>query len=195
MQVSLDGGQEQTNDQIRGKGSYQSALQAVHKLVKKGFYPKINMVVTKQNFTEIEQLHDMVHQLNCQLRLSRLRPAGRGLNVWHTMRPTREQNRALHNWLIKNPDVLTGDSFFHLSAYGQPIPGMNFCGAARFVCCVVPTGEVYGCPFMISSEFLAGNVRQPGGFEKIWRDSFSNFRNQFQALCPDKALIHALAPR
>ncbi|WP_207955990.1 hypothetical protein [Rubrobacter marinus] len=45
------------------------------------------------------------------------------MSVWDAMRPTREQNRTLYDWLHAHPDVLTGDSFFHLSAYGQELQG------------------------------------------------------------------------
>jgi hypothetical protein len=35
----------------------------------------------------------------------------------------------LYDWLLARGDgVLTGDSFFHLSAYGQALPGLNLCG-------------------------------------------------------------------
>ena len=67
--------------------------------------------------------------------------------------------------------MLTGDSFFHLSAYGQALPGLNLCGAGRVVCLIDPVGDVYACPFAIHENFLAGNVRSPGGFEGVWRDS------------------------
>ncbi|MGH8922066.1 MAG: SPASM domain-containing protein, partial [Actinomycetes bacterium] len=30
---------------------------------------------------------------------------------------------------------------------------------------------VYACPFAIHDEFLAGNVRSPGGFETVWQTS------------------------
>ena len=60
------------------------------------------------------------------------------------------------------PDVLTGDSFFHLSALGDPLPGLNLCGAGRVVCLIDPVGDVYACPFVIHDEFLAGNIRDTG---------------------------------
>ena len=82
-------------------------------------------------------------QHRAELRLTRLRPTGRGADVWRDLRPTHEQNRGLYQWLLNHRDVLTGDSFFHLSAYGQPLEGLNLCGAGRIVCCVDPVGEVY----------------------------------------------------
>jgi radical SAM protein with 4Fe4S-binding SPASM domain len=67
--------------------------------------------------------------------------------------------------------VVTGDSFFHLAPYGGPLPGLNLCGTGRVVCLIDPVGDVYACPFAIHQEFLAGTVRQPGGFERVWRSS------------------------
>ena len=67
--------------------------------------------------------------------------------------------------------MLTGDSFFHLAAYGDALPGLNLCGAGRVVCLVDPVGDVYACPFAIHDEFLAGNVRGDGGFTSVWRQS------------------------
>jgi mycofactocin radical SAM maturase len=75
-------------------------------------------------------------------------------------------------WLLEHgEEVLTGDSFFHLSAYGEALPGLNLCGAGRVVCLIDPVGDVYACPFAIHDEFLAGNVREPRGFEGVWRNS------------------------
>ena len=67
--------------------------------------------------------------------------------------------------------MLTGDSFFHLSAYGGALPGLNLCGAGRVVCLIDPVGDVYACPFAIHEEFLAGNILRDGGFASVWRDS------------------------
>jgi radical SAM protein with 4Fe4S-binding SPASM domain len=39
------------------------------------------------------------------------------------------------------------------------------------VCLIDPVGDVYACPFAIHQEFLAGSVRQSGGFEAVWRDA------------------------
>jgi hypothetical protein len=40
--------------------------------------------------------------------------------VWDELHPTAAQQRQLYDWLVaRGEDVLTGDSFFHLSAYGR----------------------------------------------------------------------------
>lgn len=169
IQISLDGASAETNDPVRGVGSYARARRAMDQLAARRFPFKINATVTRQNFLEIDTLYDLARYYGAELRLTRLRPTGRGRDVWEGMRPTHAQNRSLYQWLLAHRDVLTGDSFFHLSAYGQAIEGLNMCGAGRIVCCVDPVGDVYACPFVLAPEFSAGNVRQDGGFTGIWR--------------------------
>src|SRR6202022_2664232 len=107
-----------------------------------------------------------------QLRLTRLRPSGRGADVWGELHPTAAQQRTVYDWLVAHgEDVLTGASFFHLAAYGQALPGLNLCGAGRVVCLIDPVGDVYACPFAIHDRFLAGNVLSDGGFDKVWKDA------------------------
>ena len=74
-------------------------------------------------------------------------------------------------WLAHGEKVLTGDSFFHLARARRALPGLNLCGAGRVVCLIDPIGDVYACPFAIHETFLAGNVREPGGFARVWRES------------------------
>ena len=171
VQISIDGATADTSDPIRGEGSYGRARQAMERLAKHRFPFKINTTVTRHNYPQIDELYALSQRYGAELRLTRLRPTGRGGAVWQDLRPTHEQNRGLYEWLLNHRDVLTGDSFFHLSAYGQPMDGLNLCGAGRIVCCVNPVGEVYACPFMLAPEFSGGNVRQPGGFAGIWRHS------------------------
>jgi mycofactocin radical SAM maturase len=92
--------------------------------------------------------------------------------VWDELHPTPQQQRELYDWLVARGDgILTGDSFFHLSAFGQALPGLNLCGAGRVVCLIDPVGDVYACPFAIHDQFLAGNILRDGGFDNIWSNS------------------------
>ena len=172
MQISIDGATPETNDPVRGRGSYAMARRGMDRLAEAGFGPfKISVVMTRHNIPELDALEAIAREYGAQLRITRLRPSGRGASVWDELHPTAAQQRELYDWLITRPDVLTGDSFFHLSALGEPLPGLNLCGAGRVVCLVDPVGDVYACPFVLHDEFLAGNVRDPGGFEHVWRES------------------------
>ena len=172
IQISLDGADAGVNDLVRGQGSYAAARQAMDHLAQAGFGPfKISLVVSRPNVDQLDGFKEIADAYGAQLRVTRLRPSGRGADSWHELHPTQAQQRDLYHWLIDRPDVLTGDSFFHLSALGDPLPGLNLCGAGRVVCLIDPVGDVYACPFVIHDEFLAGNVRDPGGFTRVWRSS------------------------
>ena len=171
IQVSIDGANESTNDRIRGRGSYAAARRAMDNLRDAEFGEfKISVVMTRENVEQLDAFESLAAEYGAQLRLTRLRPSGRGVDVWNELHPTLAQGRALYSWLRDRPNVLTGDSFFHLSALGNPLEGLNLCGAGRVVCLIDPVGDVYACPFVIHDEFLAGNVRE-SGFASVWQDS------------------------
>jgi mycofactocin radical SAM maturase len=171
VQVSLDGATAEVNDRIRGAGTFDAALRALTHLRDAGMRDvKLSVVCTRHNIGQLDAFKALADRFDAQLRLTRLRPSGRGADVWDELRPLSEQQRALYDWLLAHgDDVLTGDSFFHLSAYGQRLPGLNLCGAGRVVCLIDPVGDVYACPFAIHDRFLAGNVRGDGGFDAVWR--------------------------
>jgi [mycofactocin precursor peptide]-tyrosine decarboxylase / 3-amino-5-[(4-hydroxyphenyl)methyl]-4,4-dimethylpyrrolidin-2-one synthase len=173
VQVSLDGATAEVNDAVRGPGSYATAITAMERLAGAGFEGfKLSVVVTRENVSQLDEFKALADRYEAQLRLTRLRPSGRGADVWDRLHPTAAQQRELYDWLLAHgEDVLTGDSFFHLSGYGTSLPGLNLCGAGRVVCLIDPVGDVYACPFVIHDEFRAGNVRGPGGFAGVWRES------------------------
>jgi mycofactocin radical SAM maturase len=174
VQISLDGATAEVNDAVRGPGSYDTALAAIGHLADAGMRDfKISVVVTRQNVDQLDAFKELADAHGAQLRITRLRPSGRGADVWDELHPTAEQQRTLYAWLLAHGEgVLTGDSFFHLNALGSsPLPGLNLCGAGRVVCLIDPVGDVYACPFAIHDTFLAGNVRAPGGFTTVWRES------------------------
>jgi mycofactocin radical SAM maturase len=182
VQISLDGTDAVTNDAVRGEGSYDMARRAMDNLRAAGFGPfKISVVVTRHNVDQLDEFKALADSYGAQLRITRLRPSGRGADSWHDLHPTNAQQRQIYNWLLTHTDpaaalpVLTGDSFFHLNALGngpgESLPGLNMCGAGRVVCLIDPIGDVYACPFVIHDEFKAGSVRDEGGFATVWKQS------------------------
>jgi mycofactocin radical SAM maturase len=170
VQISLDGATAEVNDAVRGQGTYDAAMRALANLQNAGMKDfKISVVCTRHNIGQLDEFKAIADGYGAQLRLTRLRPSGRGADVWDELHPLPEQQRELYDWLIANGEkVLTGDSFFHLSAYGEALPGLNLCGAGRVVCLVDPVGDVYACPFAIHDRFKAGNIRAEG-FDHVWK--------------------------
>ena len=127
VQVSIDGATAEVNDRVRGHGSYDMAIRALENLSDAGFMDaKISVVVTRENVGQLDLFKALADRHGATLRLTRLRPSGRGAEVWDELHVTATQQRELYDWLLKAGDnVLTGDSFFHLAAYGEPLPGLN----------------------------------------------------------------------
>jgi mycofactocin biosynthetic radical S-adenosylmethionine protein MftC len=173
VQISLDGATAEVNDHVRGPGSYDTALAALQNLADAGFQDaKISVVCTRHNIGQLDEFKALADRFGATLRLTRLRPPGRGADVWDELHPLPQQQRELYDWLMAHgEDVLTGDSFFHLAAFGEALPGLNLCGAGRVVCLIDPVGDVYACPFAIHDEFLAGNLLTDGGFQRVWQSS------------------------
>ena len=162
VQISLDGATAEVNDAVRGAGSFAMAIRALENLADAGFKDaKISVVVTRTNVDQLDDFAELAARYGATLRITRLRPSGRGADVWDELHPTAEQQVQLYDWLVAKGDgVLTGDSFFHLSGLGEPgaLAGLNLCGAGRVVCLIDPVGDVYACPFAIHDRFLAGNI-------------------------------------
>jgi len=184
FQVSLDGGTPQTNDSIRGKGVFNRALHGLELLAAENHSLTVNSVLTRYSFSELDRLYEIAASFNAKLRVTRLRPSGRGRDVWDQLHPTREQYREFTAWLCAHPDVLTADSFFHLNAFGNKLPGLDVCGAATATCCICPEGEVYPCAFFQAPEFEAGNLHD-NTFKDIWHNSalFSFYRDMGGGAC------------
>ena len=200
IQISLDGIDEATNDAVRGPGSYRMARTAMDHLRDAGFGPfKISVVVTRHNVDQLDGFQALADSYGAQLRITRLRPSGRGADTWHELHPTNAQQRQIYEWLLaKGESVLTGDSFFHLNALGDSLPGLNMCGAGRVVCLIDPIGDVYACPFVIHDEFKAGSVRDDGGFTRVWKQSelFTSLRelDLGHTKLTDEGLAHLSRP-
>jgi mycofactocin biosynthetic radical S-adenosylmethionine protein MftC len=159
LQVSLDGAKPETNDAIRGAGTFERILAGIELLARRG-YPdfSLNMVVTRLNATEIGDFDALARRYGAKTRLSRFRPSGGGCHTWEDYRLTREQLAELSGFLGRHPEILTGDSFFALTPDSRRNLGLNMCGAAKMTCAVAPDGGVYPCAFLADPAFLAGTV-------------------------------------
>jgi mycofactocin radical SAM maturase len=154
-------------------------VRALENLAAAGFKDaKISVVVTRHNVDQLDDFKALADEYGATLRITRLRPSGRGADVWDELHPTSAQQVQLYDWLVARGErVLTGDSFFHLSGLGEPgaLAGLNLCGAGRVVCLIDPVGDVYACPFAIHDKFLAGNILSNNdfgsGFANVWKNA------------------------
>ncbi len=177
IQVSLDGATPESNDAIRGDGSFNKVLQALEYLNRESIDVSINTVLTRRSIDELDELRALAADFNAKLRVSRFRPSGRGKEAWSELNVNRQQMLDFSAWLSEHLHVSTGDSFFSVSTEERRSLGLNMCGACKLTCCLSPEGTVYPCAFLQDDEFRAGTLPDEA-FGEIWRHSpvFKSFR-------------------
>ncbi len=183
IQVSLDGSSVAVNDQIRGSGSFKEAFNALTLLAARKIALSLNFVVMRHNFKQLDEGYRIAQNLGATFRVSRLRPSGMARSDYENMQLNPGQYKELYYWLQQHPHVSTGDSFFFLSALGNPLPGINTCGAARMTCSVAPNGDLYPCAFLMDGK-KAGNIREHN-LSFLWQNAplFQDYRRREVGEC------------
>jgi mycofactocin radical SAM maturase len=184
VQVSLDGATAAVNDRIRGQGTFGQIIRGIERLAGRGISLSINTVVTSLNFDQLDGLKELAASYGARLRVSRFRPSGRARESWDALKLVPVQLKRLSAWLAADPTILTGDSFFSVTAGGRRQMGLDMCGACKLTCCIDPIGDVYPCAFMQEKVFYGGNLREMT-FRDIWDGSatFEHFRRLEPAAC------------
>ena len=177
IQVSLDGATPESNDAIRGEGSFRKVIQALEYLKRESIEVSINTVLTRRSIDELDKLKDLAADFSAKLRVSRFRPSGRGKQAWSELNVSRNQMLDFSTWLSEHLHVSTGDSFFSVSTEERRSLGLNMCGACKLTCCLSPQGKVYPCAFLQEDEFYAGQLPEEP-FADIWQNArvFLSFR-------------------
>jgi mycofactocin biosynthetic radical S-adenosylmethionine protein MftC len=177
VQVSLDGADAAVNDRIRGAGTFGRIIGGIERLAGKDIPLSINTVVTSLNFEQLDRLKELAAFYGARLRVSRFRPSGRARQSWEELKLAPAQLRGLSAWLTADPAILTGDSFFSVTAGGRRRMGLDMCGACKMTGCIDPVGGVYPCAFMQEKAFCGGSLKT-ASFKDIWDGSaaFESFR-------------------
>ncbi len=177
IQVSLDGATPESNDPIRGKGSFDKVMHALECLRERDIEVSINTVLTRLSFPDLDRMTALAAEYGAKLRVSRFRPSGRGKQSWSRLNVSADQLLSFSGWLSRHLGVSTGDSFFSVSTEERKSLGLNMCGACKLTCCISPEGNVYPCAFLQEDEFRAGSLPEER-FGEIWRQSavFHSFR-------------------
>ena len=98
VQISLDGATAEVNDAVRGAGSFDTAVRALGHLRDAGFRDaKISVVCTRHNIGQLDAFKALADAYGATLRLTRLRPSGRGADVWDDLHPLPHQQKELYD--------------------------------------------------------------------------------------------------
>lgn len=191
VRVSLDGTQV-TNDEIRGKGAYEAAMNAIKKLSSTSIRCEINFTVSKTNYNQLLYIARILEseKINCKINIGMIKISGRASNNSRYIFEESEIRKAL----LAVKEQINNSSYFAPYKLLQPayleLFGNQFgCPAGRLTATINYKGHIFACGlFSEYSNFSCGNALE-NEMSLIWSsDSMSYIRNlpeRYECLCCD----------
>lgn len=174
IRISIDG-IEETNDSIRGKGTFKKAMETAKNLCENNIPCEINYTITKNNYTQLNIVAKYLenNNINCKINIGFVKIAGRAINGSEEYYFT-EENIEEAVSLIKEQmlSVKSIKSFYLLEPIYYQLFGDSFgCPAARLTMTIKSNGDVYPCGlFSKNDSLLCGNLTK-NSFDEIWESS------------------------
>ncbi len=172
VQVSLEGATAETNDCIRGDGSFDSTLKAIRTLTAAGISVSVMTTISRRNRDEVPALVELAgHEGVETLAFERLIPEGAGKGMSDQVLSPEELHRVyeqIYRIAINNRAVrllLYRPLFALLDPDDHTIGAL--CSAGNNALTIMPDGSIYPCRRL---PIPIGNVLRDGFF-KIWYGS------------------------
>ena len=174
--VSIDSIDAERHDGFRGgRGAFAASLRALEVCRARGLEVLVQTTVMEENYDEVEPLLDLARRLGAwSFNLYFLVQTGRG-ETMHELSPLRGE--AMLRRLVTlqqqyRPMLVRAKCAPHFKriAYEEGEAGLDSggCMAGVDYCRITPDGDVTPCPYMTA---VAGNVRDEGGFTRVWQES------------------------
>jgi radical SAM protein with 4Fe4S-binding SPASM domain len=163
VQVSLDGMQD-TNDTIRGKGSFREAFKGIKALLNANIVPSVGIVATGINSKEILPLLDfLIEQGISSVRMRPIIHQGRGALHSGDLAISCEQYHSLIETIYErgfssNPSFLQVERF--AGSIETPANNALGCPAGQRMLSISSTGDVYPCIAGHMPGFCFGSIRE-----------------------------------
>lgn len=195
LNVSLDGATAETNDALRGAGTFDAVLRRLQVLREHARFT-LAFTLTRHNLHEIERCVELADAVGAHTAVFRpLYPTGAALERPDLMPDFVDYTEALRR--IAHADVRPLDPFSPQAraVTAGKVHDNDGCGAANTVCSISVQGQVNPCSFL-GPDFEAGSVRERP-FRELWDAgwSFARLRDtageDFQGGC--RARSQALA--
>lgn len=175
LNVSLEGATAETNDLIRGKGTFERVLDRLSILSKHARFT-LAFTIMSSNLHEIEQCAELAYRVGAHTAVFRpLYPVGIAARHLDLMPSFADYNKALNtltgmqagsDFELCNLDPFSPQS----REESQSIIHDNYgCGAGNQVCSISISGDVNPCSFL-GPNFVAANIRERS-FAEIWHNS------------------------
>ncbi len=172
VQVSLEAGNQELNDQIRGNGSFEKTLSAIRLLKQNGFQVAVMMTISHMNKNEIEPLVEILKKEGVDtFSAERFIPEGTGAELkdeFLTADEVREVFQQIYSMAMKEDKIriLLYRPLFALFNGNDPTVGA-LCSAGNNALTIMHDGTIYPCRRL---PIPIGNALTDS-FYKVWYTS------------------------
>jgi radical SAM protein with 4Fe4S-binding SPASM domain len=176
VQVSIDGHNPEINDIVRGKGSFEKAIQGVKTLVRNRTHTILSLVCYSGNFKYLQNFYEMAYALGVnEARFIPLKKLGGGsvenFQPVSTLNIIRETQRIFrHNEKLQK---LTGRDCFTILANTCRVSSKRIsCGTGLQTLLLDSEGSLYPCLNTHLESLRIANIREESfNFNDIWKNS------------------------
>lgn len=182
VQISLDGTDESSHEYVRGKGTWDKAINALQILNEYDVDIQTNFVYHRGNIEKIEEYFDFARKYNIKkVRLISLMNMGRAVGQMERV-PLDEFVDRMYSLIKRREDIielLDETSFMGLVMGARFSQKMISCGAGVITLTISPEGGIYPCLNLFDKKFEMCNILAPDFNEQFQN---SAVRKQFQQL-------------
>ncbi|MCW4000391.1 MAG: radical SAM protein [Candidatus Bathyarchaeota archaeon] len=156
VRVSIDGPKE-INDNLRGPGSFDDAMRAIHYFKQAGIYPSLSITVTSANLPHLSKWLSFILKegIATKFHLTQFRQIGRG-----SLQPALD---------CSSTEIRLVMADFWQRHFGIPLNQESIkkpsliscgnCGVGKYVN-ILPDGSIYPCHVLSSPKFFLGNIKE-----------------------------------
>lgn len=176
VQVSLDGPDAGTHDQVRGQGAFVRTLAGIKKLVDQRVFTILSLVCDKDNFHCLEQFYALARDLGVnEARFIPLKRLGGACKVGLEPANPKELVTAAASLFREHPEfrALAGrDALSILATTCAHSVRQPSCGTGLRTFLLDAAGDIYPCLNTCVPELRVGNIREPAfDFARLWAES------------------------
>ena len=176
LQISLDGARPETNDPIRGKGTFDQIREGTLNVTRLGFPVSLTAVVTKENLQDMPEITGLAKDWGVQSQhLMWMHRRGRVMETKPRSFPSTSELIEMvcaTKRRAQSLDLpLDNIESMKLRVNGRPFVKYDLGNQFWDSMCVYSDGVVYPSPAMANDKPLAAGVIHNGNLRQIWQES------------------------
>lgn len=188
LQVSLDGSDEETNDRIRGRGTFKKTLRGIECLLEGEVHFSLGFVTNGKNYQNLNAVYNFAKERKIEgLHIMRGMPKGRALSSWTDMILTNNEwiktIKKIRSFVNPNEiPKLQIDGTYEYENSTEPLGKcLSGCEAGRYELTFLPNGDIIPCDMF--HNWVLGNVKT-ANLEDLWLNNpiLNRFRDIGQSV-------------